>query len=119
MELMYVWWWNIEYHQNIVLLGKLLPRNLLFVLIYMLVGFLIDAPCIHAVPATPTLNVCAVYDSLNRALQFIESTWMEVVCCVWSYTYTDCTEKFSDVKKMFTDVNVKDCINKLVIIINL
>ena len=48
--------------------------------IYMPVGFLIDAPCIHVVPATPTLNVCAVYDTLNRALQVIESTWREVVC---------------------------------------
>ena len=57
-----------------------LPSNLLFVFIYMPVGFLIDAPCIHTVPATPTLNVCAVYDTLNRALQVIESTWREVVC---------------------------------------
>lgn len=57
------------------------------------VGVLIDVPCFHAVPATPTLDMCAVYDTFNRALQFIESTWMEVVCC------TDCTEKFSDVCK--------------------
>ena len=36
----------------------------------------------HAVPTTATFDVCAVYDTLNGALQFIESTWMEVVCCV-------------------------------------
>ena len=37
---------------------------------------------IYAVPTTPTFDVCAVYDTSNGALQFIESTWMEVVCCV-------------------------------------
>ena len=27
---------------------------------------------IHAVPATPTFDVCAVYDTSNRALQVVE-----------------------------------------------
>ena len=34
------------------------------------------------VPATPTPTVCAVYDEETEALQIIESTWNEVVCCV-------------------------------------
>ena len=37
-----------------------------------------------AVPTTPThLNVCSVYDMVNGPLQIIESTWNEVVCCVY------------------------------------
>ena len=35
-----------------------------------------------AVPATPTSTVCAVYDMATEALQIIQSTWNEVVCCV-------------------------------------
>ena len=35
-----------------------------------------------AVPATPMSTVCAVYDVATEALQIIESTWNEVVCCV-------------------------------------
>ena len=32
------------------------------------------------VPATSIPKVCAVYDGMNKTLQFIESTWNELVC---------------------------------------
>ena len=52
---------------------------------------------IHAVPATPTFDVCAVYDTLNRALQVIETTWMIVVCNVCLIkTDVDCTTSAAD-----------------------
>ena len=37
---------------------------------------------VSIVPATPTSNVCAVYNMhmVTGALQIIESTWNEVVC---------------------------------------
>lgn len=38
----------------------------------------------HAVPTTPIPNVCPVYDMMNRTLQIIESTWIELVSWGWS-----------------------------------
>ena len=35
---------------------------------------------IHAVPATPIPDVCAVYDIVNRTMQIIENMWNELVC---------------------------------------
>ena len=35
--------------------------------------------CINAVPTTPITTVCAVYDTLNRTLQNIESMWKKLV----------------------------------------
>ena len=39
--------------------------------------------CIDTVPATPMTDVCAVYDMRNETLQIIESSWNEVVGCVF------------------------------------
>ena len=41
------------------------------------------AAWINAVSAIPTSITCAVYDEETEALQIIENTWNEVVCCVW------------------------------------
>ena len=35
---------------------------------------------VPVVPATSIPKVCAVYDGMNKTLQFIESTWNELVC---------------------------------------
>ena len=44
--------------------------------------FQLQVSCIHAVPANPMFDVCAVYSMVNGSLQTVESTWNEVVCKV-------------------------------------